>query len=353
MAPTAQRDTDKILAGFVEWLADQDPGGAPELVGYERPSVGFSSETILVDIRRAAPNGPHDERLVLKLPPADVGIFPSYDFYLQARVQHAVADAGIPAPVPARVEDDTRWVGTPFLVMPAIAGHIISEMPVRDHWLTKVDPDLNATAYGHYIDVIADINRVDWGSAALADVVPVRDNLAEIAYWRAYLEWCANGVVLVPALVEALDWCEERRPATEPQPTLQWGDVRLGNVIFDETRAPVAVLDWEMATIGAAEHDLAWTLTLESIQGELFGRTVPGFLDHDAAVARFEARLGRPVHDLDWYEILAIVRSTAIMTRVAHLHALAGQPEIFPIVDNPILGILQRRIAEAAGSRTP
>jgi hypothetical protein len=50
------------------------------------------------------------------------------------------------------------------------------------------------------------------------------------------------------------------------------------------------------------------------------------------------------VQDLEWYEIFAFVRSTAIMTRVAHLQALAGEPEMFPIADNPILGILQRRI---------
>jgi aminoglycoside phosphotransferase (APT) family kinase protein len=109
----------------------------------------------------------------------------------------------------------------------------------------------------------------------------------------------------------------------------------------------VAVLDWEMAAIGAAEHDLAWALTLEAIQAELFQRTVPGFLDHDAAVARYEGRLGRSVQDLDWYEIFAIVRSTAVMTRLAHLAKEAGQPELFPIADNPILGILHRRIADA------
>ena len=155
----------------------------------------------------------------------------------------------------------------------------------------------------------------------------------------------------MPQLVEALDWCVAHRPASEPEASLLWGDVRLGNVIFDEDRAPVAVLDWEMATIGAAEHDLAWTRTLEATQDELFGRTVPGFFDHDAAVARYEARLGRPVQDFDWYEIFAMVRSTAIMTRVAHLRELAGQPELFPIADNPILQILTRRMAGADAAR--
>ncbi len=347
MAIEARRDPEVALAGFVAWLGEHDAASAPELVGYERPAVGFSSETFLVDIRRSEVDGPRDERLVLKLPPPGDGIFPTYDFTLQARAQEAAAAGGIPVPVPVQVEDDTRWMGAPFLVMPAIAGHIIDEMPVRDHWLTRVGSELNAAVYGRYIDAIADINRIDWRANALADVVPVRDNSAEVAYWRDYMGWYADGTVLVPALVDALDWCEAHRPALEQDGSMLWGDVRLGNVIFDEERAPVAVLDWEMATIGAAEHDLAWTLTLEAIQAELFRRTIPGFLEHDAAVARYEARLGRPVHDIEWYEIFAMVRSTAVMTRVAHLRDLAGQPALFPIADNPILAILQRRIAEA------
>ncbi|MCU1456765.1 MAG: aminoglycoside phosphotransferase [Actinomycetia bacterium] len=344
MTLAVQRDPDVVVAAFVAWLRDQDPAGAPELVGYERPSDGLSSETFLVDVRGAGSDRTVGQRLVLRLPPPNTGIFPRYDLMLQARAQEAAADGGVPAPVPVQVETDPKWLGADFLVMPAVAGHVPDPMPFRDHWLTKVPAELNATLYGNYIDVIADINRVDWRHGDLADVVPVRDNAAEIAYWRDYLGWYADGTVLVPALVDALEWCEARRPATEPDPSFLWGDVRLGNVIFDDERTPVAVLDWEMASIGAAEHDLAWCLTLEATQDELFQRTMPGFLDHDAAVRRYEARLGRPVHDLPWYEIFGLVRSTAIMSRVAHLHELAGLPAYFPIADNPILAILQRRI---------
>ncbi len=345
------RDPDATVAAFVAWLGTREAADPPVLVGYERAAVGFSSETLLVDVGRTGRDGTEVERLVLKLPPLRAGIFPSYDFRLQASVQEAVAAAGIPAAVPVQVEDDTRWVGAPFLVMPAIGGHIVDEMPIRDHWLTKSSPELSAVAHGHYFDVIADINRVDWRALGLERVVPVRDDDAEIDYWRRYLDWYAGGEELVPALVDALDWCAAHRPDSEPEPSFLWGDVRLGNVVFDETRTPVAVLDWEMSTIGSAEHDLAWTLVLESIQAELFQRTVPGFFDHDAAVTRYEARLGRAVHALDWYEIFAMVRSTAIMTRVAHLQEIEGGPAVFPIADNPILGILRRRMAEATEVR--
>jgi hypothetical protein len=44
-----------------------------------------------------------------------------------------------------------------------------------------------------------------------------------------------------------------------------------------------------------------------------------------------------------------MVRSTAIMTRIAHLRDLAGEPGLFPIAENPLIGILERRIAAAEG----
>ena len=345
MALAAQRNAEEVMAGLGAWLRHDDPAGEPEVVGHWRPSVGFSTETILVDIVRTGASGRCDERLVLKLPPSGPGIFPTYDFALQARVQEVAAASGVPAPVPVRVEDDTSWVGTPFLVMPAISGHIIGEVPVLDPWLVE----RGAIVHGHFLDTIADIHRIDWRAHGLGEVVPARDNTAEIARWRDYLGWYGDGAVLVPALVDALDWCGSHRPEAEAEASLLWGDVRLGNVIFDEVGTPVAVLDWEMATIGAAEHDLAWTLILDAIQAELLGRRVAGFLDHDAAVARFEARQGRQVRDLGWYEIFAMVRSTAIMTRIAHLRDLAGEPGLFPIAENPLIGILERRIAAAEG----
>ncbi len=338
------RRGDEVVAGFVAWLGEITPGATFEVVGLERPAAGYSSETILVDLRRTDAGGGHQERMVLKLPPAGPAIFDRYDFPVQAAVQQAVAAAGIPAAVPALAEPDPRWIGVPFLTMPAVDGHIFGAVPALDRRLSGADPDANRSLHLTFLRLVADINRIDWASAGLDGVVPHRDNAAELAYWRGYLAWLADGEVIVPALVAALDWCEAHRPAIEPAPSLLWGDVRLENVIVGDTWAPRAVLDWEMATVGAAEHDLAWLLTLQATQDALVGRAVAGFLGHDAAVRAYEARLGRRVLDLDWYEVLAAVRSTAILSRIAHLNERRGEPNYFPIADNPILDLLAARM---------
>lgn len=333
---------DDRLAGLAAWLDAHGGGATHEVVAVERPAAGYSSETALVDVRRTGGGAPvTHERLVVKLPPAGPAIFPAYDFALQAAVQEAVAADGIPAAVPARSEDDPAWLGAPFLVMPAVAGHIVGEVPALDRRLAAAGERANHTLHTAFVELVADINGVDWRLAGLDAVLPHRDNAAELAYWRDYLAWYAAGEVVVPALVDALDWCEAHRPATEPEPSLRWGDVRLENVILDDDLRPVAVLDWEMASLGAAEHDLAWLTTLQATQDALVGRRVDGFLDLAGVVATYEARIGRPVQDLAWYEALAALRSTAILTRIAHLNEQRGEPNFFPIADNPIVDRLR------------
>jgi aminoglycoside phosphotransferase (APT) family kinase protein len=342
------RSTDSVVAGLIAWLDETRAPAVHEVRGVDRPSAGYSSETLLVDVRRADRAGNHEERIVVKLPPSGPAIFSRYDFPLQARVQEVAAAAGVPTAAPATAEEDSRWLGGPFLLMPAVEGQIFGDVPALDKRLSSAEPDANTALHTTFLHVVADINRIDWVAAGLDGVVPRRDNTAELAHWRDYLAWYADGEVLVPALVSALDWCEANRPSTEPDPSLLWGDVRLENVIVDDDWQPVAVLDWEMATIGCAEHDLAWLLALQATQDALVRRTVPGFLDHDDAVRCYEARLGRPVQDLDWYEVFAAVRATAILSRIAHLNDLRGEPNFFPIADNPILDLLSRRIEQVA-----
>ncbi len=348
MTVAAQQDLDEVAAGIARWLAARR--GIPDLVltRCERPADGLSSDTLMVDACGTRDANAYEESVVVRRAPPGPGVFPDYDLAGQARVQDAVADQGVPAPAPVELETDRSWVGSAFMVMPAIAGHVPNQAPAFDRWIKTMAPDEQRTLSEGFFDVLAAIHRVDWKSAALPGVVPDRSIDAELARWAHYLDWYAGGDVIVPGLVAALGWCAEHRPAIEPPPTLVWGDVRLGNVIFDDERRPLAVLDWEMTGIGPPEHDVAWYFALDAVQHELFGRSVPGFLDRGAAMARYQARLGRALVDLDWYEILAMVRSTAIMTRLSVLAEKAGQPPLLPLADNPFLDILARRIAESS-----
>lgn len=336
------RDLDELAAGIARWLGDRRGVAAVELDRCERASGGLSSETLMVDARGRRNGEPWRESLVVRLAPAGPGIFPEYDLGAQAVAQEVAAAYGVPTAVPAEVVADPGWLGAAFLVMPAKAGYVPGPVPLHDPWLAEAPVEEQARAFHAVLDVLAAVHTID--TEAL-DTIERRGLDAEITYWRRYLGWYGDGAAIVPALGEALDWCVAHRPTAEPPAALLWGDVRLGNVIFDEARAPVAILDWEMTTIGAPEHDLAWFLALVELQDDLMGERLPGFPDRAAAVAHYEQAVGRTVVDLAWFEILALIRSIAIMTRLGFLEQQAGRAPALALTDNPLLSILARAIA--------
>jgi aminoglycoside phosphotransferase (APT) family kinase protein len=318
----AVRDLGALRPGLERWL------GRP--VGdLRRAAAGFSCETLVVD-----------DEVVIRLPPQGEGAFPAYDLARQAAVQAAAARAGVPVAGPARYEPDPAFLGAPFLVMPFVAGPIPGDFTAGDPWLTGLPGDgVRSAVWRSFLELLPAIHRAD------AEGLGLRCGLAEeLTWWSGYLGWATDGAPPL-ALADALAWCADHRPPAEPPGGLLWGDVRLGNVVFDTDRpAPRAVLDWDMASVGPAEMDLAWFLALESVQQDLTGMTVPGFGTREAAVGVVEAALGRGLGDLGWYEIFALVRASAVSTRIALLFERAGRPSPFVPGRDPSLTAALARI---------
>ena len=288
----------------------------------DRPTDGWSSETVLVRT---------DERAVaLRLPPLGEGIFPTYDLALQARAQEAAAAVGVPAPVPVELVD----IGETALAMPLVDGYVPGEMPAFDPWAGE-----RANLHPAVVDALVALHRADVAGVDL----PRRTVDDELAWWARYLAWYGAEV---PALSDALAACARHRPSHEPAPALLWGDVRLGNVVFDDEGRIAAVLDWEMATIGAPEHDLGWWWGLEAMQDELVGGRAEAFPSLDDLRGRYEAAVGRELQDLAWFEAFALFRSAAILTRIGVLQQRAGLATRMPLADNPVLDHLARRVAD-------
>jgi aminoglycoside phosphotransferase (APT) family kinase protein len=246
---------------------------------------GYSCEIRIVGdtVERRAPEGE--------------GIFPTYDLALEARVINAVAH--VPTPRPAHFADGV-------LTMPFIAGPIPRDFTPLDPWLKSLPDDAaRRRVWESTIDTIAAIHReplVEGLRVGLA---------AELDYWDAYLAWMGE----VPdALRAVLTWCRDHAPlAEEPEPVLLWGDVRFGNIVYDEaTLTPKAVLDWEMVSAGPPQMDIAWLTALDQVGRDLSGLSVPGFGSPTEALTR----LGCATEAFDWYEIFALVRASAISCRI-------------------------------------
>jgi aminoglycoside phosphotransferase (APT) family kinase protein len=346
MTTLARRDDGVLARGFARWCARQWPGSQYEVVELTRPNAGWSNETLLVTMGSRTGGVEHRERFVVRLPPP-LPTWPSYDLGAQARVLTALAAQRVPVPRVIGFEDDEQWLGAPFLVMAHEPGRAGAEVPAFDPWLVDAPVAEQRRLHESFVTMLARIHRVDWRSAGLDGVVRGGEAsiAGEIAWWKAYIEWAADGTP-TPALADAIAWCAATAPASEPAASLCWGDARVGNVLFSDDRRITSVLDWELATIGPGESDLAWYLALEELTAYFTQRSVEGFLDRAAFVAAYEDALGRGVRDLEWHEIFALTRSIAINERQARLAATTGIP--YPGVageENPVLHQLARKIA--------
>jgi aminoglycoside phosphotransferase (APT) family kinase protein len=299
----------------------------------------MSSETLLVDL------GPGHDGIVVRLPPVSVSLL-DYDLTPQARVQNAVAASGVPAPAPAVVERDLEWIGSPFMVMPRVAGQIPGPAPIFDPWLMALDPASQRTVYNGLIDGVADVHAVDWRAHELATVYPLTALSDVIEHWADYVAWSAADDPL-PALVEALSWCRAHQPPDvgEAGAVLLWGDVRLGNLIYDDDLAVAAVLDWDLASLGPPEMDLGWYFGLEFMMDQLFEDRVPGFPTRAEALDRYQARRGHTVVHLDFHEVFALARALAIIDR--HQRIAGSRRRL----DNPMGPVLLARMEAADASR--
>ena len=107
-------------------------------------------------------------------------------------------------------------------------------------------------------------------------------------------------------------------PRNEPAPSLTWGDARIGNMIFRDF-APVAVLDWEMVTLGPGEVDLAWWLVLDRYHTEGVGAApLPGFPSRATQSWRDgRSGVGRRAQDLFYYEVWGAFRFALVLIRIA------------------------------------
>jgi aminoglycoside phosphotransferase (APT) family kinase protein len=115
---------------------------------------------------------------------------------------------------------------------------------------------------------------------------------------------------------KGLEWLWANRPQ-EPEPVgLCWGDARIGNMIFSDGRC-LAVLDWEMATLGNPEQDFAWAFFLDRHHSEGVGAPrLEGLPGREATMVRYEEKSGLKVKHFHYYEVFAAMRFGVIMMRI-------------------------------------
>jgi aminoglycoside phosphotransferase (APT) family kinase protein len=284
--------------------------------------------------------------LRLAADPSAYTIFPDYDMPRQYRTMRLAAErTGLPVPRVLWLEEDPGPLGAPFFVMERVEGRVPPDvMPYtyEGNWLHSATDAERARLQDATVGLIARLHDGVPASEAEFLAAPGQGSALRrhVGAQRAYYTWVVDGLPTSPLIESAFDRLAELWPADEGEPVLNWGDARIGNIIYDGFE-PAAVLDWEMAALAPREVDLGWTVYLHRFFQDLtesFGQAgLPGFLCRADIERRYAQLTGHTPRDMDFHTLYAALRHAIVMLRVAYRQAYFGEVAVPDDPDTLIL----------------
>jgi aminoglycoside phosphotransferase (APT) family kinase protein len=260
---------------------------------------------------------------IVRRPPLGHVLATAHDMSREYRVMTALRTTAVPVPETFALCEDLDVCGAPFYVMAKVLGTPYR----RAAELEPLGPARVQAISGRMVDTLATLHAVDPASVGLADFGRAEGFLArQVARWKTQLD--ASHTRDLPAA----DQLHARLAASVPPesaPGIVHGDYRLDNVLVDGRDQLVAVLDWEMATLGDPLTDLALLLLYQRL-GATLGSLVsdvaeaPGFLTEAEILERYDAGSGRDLSRFGFYLGLAAFKLAAILEGI-HYRYLQGQ----------------------------
>ncbi|GAB5099673.1 phosphotransferase [Caballeronia sp. HLA56] len=247
------------------------------------------------------------------------------------RVMHALAATDVPVARMLALCEDESVIGRAFYVMDFVEGRVL-----WDPSLPGMSADERAAIYGETNRVIAALHTVDVAAAGLA-TYGKPGNYFERQIGRWSKQYVASQTESIDAMDRLIEWLPRHIPQVEARVSIVHGDFRLDNLIFHPNEPRVlAVLDWELSTLGDpladfAYHCMAWHVDPSQFRGVAgLDWTALGIPDEAAYVARYCERTGFAIEG-DWnfylaynmFRIAAILQG--IMKRVVDGTAASAQ----------------------------
>jgi aminoglycoside phosphotransferase (APT) family kinase protein len=341
----SERSIPALTAALQHWIARSDlPGalpGTPTVTEVRAPdSNGLSSTSVLFDVSWADGDSLQRGSYVARMAPEDdaVPVFPRYDLGTQYELISRVASrCDIPLPQLRWNVPDGGPLGTPFFVMDRVDGRIPLDNPpyVFGGWLLEATPEERSRLMRASVQILATLHAVPASELAVPALRPPagRHSLRHhVELQRDYYRWAlADDGVRVPIIERSLDWLEQHWPHDPGPDVLNWGDARIGNVIYQGFE-PVAVLDWEMAALGPRELDVGWFVFLHRFFqdiAEFFEvEGLPDFLRRSEVEQYYQELTGWQLRDMDFYLTYAALRHAIIMARIRRRMIHFGEDDV-------------------------
>ena len=236
------------------------------------------------------------------------------------RVISALHTSGFPVPKPYVMCADETIIGTAFYVMECVEGRIFWELD-----LPGLDAKERTAIYDHVNETMAALHRADYSAIGLEDYgVPGNYFERQISRWTR--QYRASETGRIKSMDDLIDWLPDSIP-DDDSTSIVHGDYRLDNMILHPTEPRViAVLDWELSTIGHpladfTYHLMAWQMPEIGIGSTgLVGKPIAelGIPGEDAYIDQYCARTGRNgIPDRNFYSAFNFFRLAAILQGIA------------------------------------
>ena len=311
-------DLDKIAS----WMSDRGLGYGPlEHV----TAIGGGTQNILVRFERSG------RPYVLRRGPQHLRPVSNKVILRETKVLAALADTDVPHPHLIAVCDDPSVLGDAvFYLMEPIDGFNAGE---RLSPLHATDSSVQFKMGISMADALSRLGALDYLNVGLAQFGKPEGFLErQVPRWLSELEsYSAFDNYLGPDIgnVDSVTkWLNEYRP-TQWTPGIMHGDYHAANVMFSHTGPDVvAIVDWEMCTIGDPLLDLGWMLATWRYPGQdtVFGHPlmdVEGLATPDELVACYAQNTTRDLSSINWYAVLACFK-LGIILEGTHARAAAG-----------------------------
>lgn len=260
------------LRHVVEPVAESLRFDEARLAAYLRQHVeGFSGTPEILKFRGGQSNPTFlivsgGRRYVLRKKPPGTLLPSAHAVEREYRVMTALRGSAVPVARTYCLCEDPQIVGTPFFLMEYVEGRVLF-----DPALAGMAPLQRSALYDEMNRVIAALHRVDFAQIGLGDFGKPGNYFArQIDRWTR--QYRASETERIEAMENLIDWLPHNTPAGD-ETTLVHGDFRLDNLIFHRQEPRVlAVLDWELSTLGHpladfAYHMMAWRLSGQEFRG--------------------------------------------------------------------------------------
>jgi len=300
---------ERLMAYLSEHLTGLD---GPLIV--EQFPAGFSNLTYLLRIG--------DRELVLRRPPIGAKIKTAHDMSREYRILSHLHPVYKKVPRPLLFCDDDAIVGAPFYVMERVNGVILRAQPPRG---IDLNPDLMRGLSQTFIENLVEIHEVDYEAAGLGELGSPQGYVKrQVEGWtKRYFNARTDDV---PAIERLAEWLVERLPADSSRGALIHNDYKYDNIVLapeDLTRV-VAVLDWEMATIGDPLMDFGtslgyWVETSDPEEWQRYGfglTSLSGSFTRAELLEQYVQLSGRRIDDPVFYFAYGLLKIAVIVQQI-------------------------------------